>query len=86
MNKKFFQVILRPTIYPTEEERQKEESLLKYIDNLLKIAHLSTIYPIYTVYGVDNFINKLWFLCVFYAYLLTFAIFENFSKSCHISG
>ena len=37
INKKFFQVILRPTIYPTEEELQKEDTLLKYIDNLLKI-------------------------------------------------
>ena len=37
INKKFFQVILRPTIYPTEEELKKEDTLLKYIDNLLKI-------------------------------------------------
>lgn len=37
INKKFFQVLLRPTIYPTEEELQKEDSLLQYIDNMLKI-------------------------------------------------
>ncbi len=37
INKKFFQVILRPTIYPTEEELKKEDTLLKYIDNMLKI-------------------------------------------------
>ncbi len=37
INKKFFQVLLRPTIYPTEEELKKEDTLLKYIDNMLKI-------------------------------------------------
>ena len=37
INKKFFQVILRPTIYPTEEVLEKEESMLKYIDRMLKI-------------------------------------------------
>ena len=37
INRKFFQVILRPTIYPTEEELKKEDLLLEYIDNMLKI-------------------------------------------------
>ena len=37
INKKFFQVILRPTIYPSEEVLKKEETMLKYIDRMLKI-------------------------------------------------
>lgn len=34
---KFFQVILRPTIYPNPEELIKEEKMLIYIDNMLQI-------------------------------------------------
>ena len=37
IKKKFFQVLLRPTIYPNQIEREKEESLLEYIDTMLKI-------------------------------------------------
>lgn len=37
INHKFFQVILRPTIYPSEEVLEKEETMLKYIDRMLKI-------------------------------------------------
>lgn len=34
---RFFQVILRPTIYPSSEELRKEQLMLDYIDTMLKI-------------------------------------------------
>lgn len=37
INGKFFQVVLRPTIYPSSKELSSEEPMLSYIDTLLKI-------------------------------------------------
>ena len=37
INRKFFQVILRPTIFPDQETLRREEPMTTYIDNMLKI-------------------------------------------------